>query len=394
MPPRENKAPRAKADTAGTIENIRLVRTGVLCNGELATYGKAKSHNPRNNAPTLLPDDLDEVSDALFALNDLQLRRHAPVHALSLAYTLQSLLHAAPESVQSKVAILGPTLSDELFGDSYQDSESLISTKSRTAGSKRTRGLWGRIRQKEFVFWPVQTDAGIWSTIILHLGISEHGVDFDKVAEFAVVDASHGPEAQIRITCVVSRLRQFFCGGDVDWRPARQHEIWVPPQLEEWESGIRCFELIRQLLRRVTDVSCSNQSFDWDRDFSPPTSGWLNVDFIRHEMMGMALERCNTILNYSCRYALEPILEVRLEEDINLSPDCLAPLNDTYAYIPGTEVTASHEEQIFNNGGGSSKVSSENMSFDHTETIGAMGAVDFFSDEDKPELKRVERMRN
>lgn len=62
--------------------------------------------------------------------------------------------------------------------------------------------------------------------------------------------------------------------------------------------------------------------------------------------------------------------------------------------IPGTEVTASHEEQIFNNGGGSSKVSSENISFDHTNTIGAMGAVGFFPDEDKPELKRLKRMRN
>lgn len=290
----------------------------VLCNGELATYSKAKSHNPRNNAPNSLPEDLDEVSDALFALNDLQLRRHAPVHPLSLAYALQSLLCSAPDYVQAQVMIPGPTLSDELFG-STEDFEALT---SRKRDSPTAQVFWEHMRQKEFVLWPVQSDAGIWSTIILHLGMSKDA-DFDTVTDCAVVDASSA-EREAR---VVSRLGQLLDSGDMDFHSAKQHHIWVPPQADEdsWESGIRCFELIRQLVSRLTDGFCNNQSFEWDQAFGPPTRGWLNVDFIRHEMMGMALERCNTILNYSCRYALEPIMDIRLEDGINLAPNCLAP---------------------------------------------------------------------
>ncbi|ETS88264.1 hypothetical protein PFICI_02092 [Pestalotiopsis fici W106-1] len=373
MSPKENKAPRAKADTAGTVENIRLVRTGVLCNGELATYSKAKSHNPRNNAPNLLPNDIDEVSDALFGLNDLQLRRHAPVHPLSLAYVLQSLLHAAPESVQAKVIIPGPTLSDELFGNtSQEDFEIHISKKSRTAGSQKAKDFWESVRQKEFIFWPVQSDAGVWSTLVLHLCISDEGIDYDTVTDFAVVDASRSAEGQERVSRVASRVGQLFGCGDVNWRSARQHEIWVPPQLEDWEAGIRCFELIRQLLCRVTDGFCNDRAFDWDRDFGPPTSGWLNVDFIRHEMIGMAQERCNTILNYSCRYALEPILEIRLEEDINLPPGCLAPIDDVkHAYIPGTEVAVTYDDQNPENDSEDNEMLSEEMSLNRADTNSA-----------------------
>ncbi|KAK6217731.1 putative NRPS-like protein biosynthetic cluster [Pestalotiopsis sp. IQ-011] len=227
--------------------------------------------------------------------------------------------------------IPGPTLSDELFG-STEDVEALT---SRKRDSPTAQVFWEHVRQKEFVLWPVQSDAGIWSTIILHLGMSKDA-DFDTVTDFAVVDASSA-EKEAR---VVSRLGQLLDSGDMDFHLAQQQHIWVPPQADEdsWESGIRCFELIRQLVSRLTDGFCNNQSFEWDQAFGPPTRGWLNVDFIRHEMMGMALERCNTILNYSCRYALEPIMDIRLEDGINLAPDCLAQTAVKHAYIPGTDI--------------------------------------------------------
>ncbi|KAK6070868.1 hypothetical protein SCUP234_09957 [Seiridium cupressi] len=339
MPSKEDKAPRAKAGTAGITEDIKLVRTGVLCNGELATYSTGKSHNPRNNAPNSLPVDLNEVADALYALNDLQLKRDEPIHPLSLTYALRSLFHNLPDPVQSQISIPNASLFGELFGEaSTEQFEALIAKKSLARGSATGREFWHKIRQKEYVFWPIYTSTGYWSTVIVHLERSDLAGEFDTVTDFALVDASRHRANIMQSQRASARVRQLLGSGGMELKSSAERQIWVPVQGDTWESGIRSFQLIRQLVLRVTDNVCNGLCFQDSHFFSTPTSGWLDVDFVRHEMIGMILERCNHILDYSCRYALEPIQDIRLEGKGQSSPDCLAPRdNGKMAYVPKTD---------------------------------------------------------
>ncbi|KAH8197619.1 hypothetical protein TruAng_008203 [Truncatella angustata] len=311
---------------ADAIEGLK----SVLCNGELATYGKIRSHNPRNNAPNSLPKNLNEVSDALYALNDLQLERAEPIHPLSLTHALQSVLRSVPESVQSRISIPNATLTDKLFGETSTDEfETVVAKNLRSE-------FWQKVRQKEYLFWPVYTGPIHWATIVMRLENSGKSAEFDVVTNYAVVDAERDSD----INRVLSRVRDLFNRAGITFKPDTERHIWVPPQVtgSTWESGLRSFQLIRQLIYRVTDDFCSGSSFSDARFFDTPTNGWLNVDFVRHEMIGLALERCNDILGYSCRYALEPIQNIRLEGRGNCSPDCLEPQNDgKLAYIPGTK---------------------------------------------------------
>jgi hypothetical protein len=191
------------------------------------------------------------------------------------------------------------------------------------------RNYWKRVRQHEYFIWPVLAGPEDWVTLVMRLGGSDNSDTPDTVTHFAVVDPSCGSTAQQRVERVMQRVQELFAHGNIAFEPGALRYIWVPPQSEDsaWESGIRAFQLVRQLLQRITDSVCT-ASFDADHFFDTPTSGWLNVDFIRHEMIGMVQEHCNSTLDYACRYALEPILEIRQKEGGVFPPSCLAPIDD------------------------------------------------------------------
>jgi hypothetical protein len=93
-------------------------RLPVLCNGELATYRPGnRCHIPTKASPNSLPSDLNDISDHLYALNDLQLKRDQRIDPLSLRCALRSLFLSLPREAQQKVLIFSGTHSDALFGD-------------------------------------------------------------------------------------------------------------------------------------------------------------------------------------------------------------------------------------------------------------------------------------
>lgn len=327
------------------------------------------------SSPNSLPSDLNEVSDHLYALNDLQQKRDQPVDPSSLRFALRSLFLSLPKQVQSQISIPSATQSDALFGDNDLTLfRSLLSRHyagepGQQAGHEEQHSYWRKIRQREYFFWPVLADQRGWLTIIMRLESSCRSKEFDTVAAFAIVDSCSDPAAQRRITRVEQRIRELFACGNITFKSDAARKIWVPPQPEDsaWESGIRSFQLIRQLFQRITDNFCTHTPPSDDHLFNVPTSGWLNVDFIRHEMIGsnahplrvvlipgsrgvlfslggsdfgttilasltsvveVVQEQCNSALDFACRYALEPILEIRLQEEGTFPPNCLAPIDD------------------------------------------------------------------
>ncbi|KAI1841133.1 hypothetical protein JX266_012668 [Neoarthrinium moseri] len=218
----------------------------------------------------------------------------------------------------------------------------------------------------------------------MHLAKSAGSDDYDTVTEFAIVDSSRHPDSTARIQHAESRLRLIFGLGDIHFKSNARRQIWVPPQDEgkPWESGIRCFQLIRQLLFRVTDLFCTQTPFDGDQFFATAISGWINVDFIRHEMIGMLQERCNAVLDYSCRYALEPIQDLRLTAELEgiFPPNSLAPIFEGIpAYEPNTNKTVHTDVDVEDSLGNDDNLyasdSEDNLSEESGDEVANTGAI-------------------
>ncbi|KAK7937215.1 uncharacterized protein PG986_014083 [Apiospora aurea] len=419
MPPR-----KSLAATAGQVNDIKLVRTSVLCNGDLATYPPparrhssvpfvGKTHIPgagrighRQNYTHRLPDDLSaKIEDELYALNLLQLTRDYPLSPYCLKYPLDFLLESLPDEVRGRVVVLlEPStyaeMEGKLFGEdegAFREAlEDLEMQPPRQRTPKRQRkvrfldgdgdddteeendddedgerdeeeeekeeeeeeeeeyeqypAFFHDIRDHgEYVFWPVDTGGHQWFLCVLHLKRSPEtwfrGAVYDQVTDFAVVDpewssdsdGSSGvsAESKERVQRVTERLVKIFEVGGIEIVPAKmRREIWVapstvlppavpppaaaapglsgvniqqPPSSPHWESGVRCFHLVRELLQRATAYACPGAAEYEDERFFEAGSGWVDVDAVRHEMVGMALQQCNAALGYACRYYLAPI---------------------------------------------------------------------------------------
>lgn len=209
-------------------------------------------------------------------------------------------------------------------------------------------------RHGEYVFWPVDAGGHQWLLCVLHLQRSWSRGPYETVTDFAVVDPewsrdgsgdadSISAPSRERVRRVTQRLVRVFRAGGIEIDPYHaQRQIWVapstapPPQpvhAEEeeeeedgggggggahqphqgpapsprWESGVRCFQLARELLGRVAAYACPGAPGFEDERFFGPGAGWVDADAVRHEMVGMALQRCNAALGYACRYYLAPI---------------------------------------------------------------------------------------
>lgn len=232
----------------------------------------------------------------------------------------------------------------------------------------------------EYVFWPVDTGDHQWLLCVLHLRRSPatcfRRAAYDQVTDFAVVDPEWGgdndcgsagggdirAQSQDRVKRVTERLVKIFRRGGIEIDPPRtQRQLWAAPSTicpvpvpvqtaaaavpaigrrnggnasspqppsppspssisffsPRWESGVRCFQLTRELLRRVTGYACPGAAGYDDERFFEGTSGWVDADAVRHEMVGMALQRCNAALGYACRYYLAPIDTLVLVGDID-----------------------------------------------------------------------------
>ncbi|KAK8123309.1 hypothetical protein PG999_003227 [Apiospora kogelbergensis] len=420
--------PRKVAPTAGQIDDIKLVRTSVLCNGDLATYAPqarrgsvafmGKSHIP-SSATTAraghaarhyvrrLPADLSSrIEDELYALNLLQLTRDYPLGPHCLRYPLDFLLDSLPDEVRRSVVIpLDPATSDalevKLFGAeeaAFAEALDYLQQQPRrpkTPQQQRRRRLLadGVVEDEEdeehdageedddededgdkypeffrdvrdhgeYVFWPVDTGDHQWLLCVLHLRRSPatcfRRAAYDQVTDFAVVDPEWGgdndcgsagggdirAQSQDRVKRVTERLVKIFRRGGIEIDPPRtQRQLWaapsticpVPVPVQTAAAAVPAIGCRNggnalspqppsppspssiSFFLRAGSPACGAAGYD-DERFFEGTSGWVDADAVRHEMVGMALQRCNAALGYACRYYLAPIDTLVLVGDID-----------------------------------------------------------------------------
>ncbi|KAI0101491.1 hypothetical protein GGR51DRAFT_574898 [Nemania sp. FL0031] len=315
-------------------------------------------------ASRFVPDP-EETENDLYALNSLQLRRGWPLEQLSVQIPIEYLRDNLPPGARDLVGIA-------ICGTPYVFNCTEENLARRTYKMyNRWQAFWDIFRTSEYVIWPIEAERGYFVTAIFHMekGLmddpdfdTDENVDTDVpqvqnprfgiVGAWSVVDAQRGVVAQERVTRVRDRIRRALEIQRIVFNPQSYQEHtaengeqwslpWVPPPNADdgWSSGIRSFALVRQLIQRILDSYCRGQGFN-DAFFVQPTCGWLNVDQVRHEMMGICAINVMEDMEWNARLAVECLPRITTIEGIpSFKASALAPVDtDKRAYVPESDV--------------------------------------------------------
>ncbi|KAI5923571.1 hypothetical protein F4810DRAFT_720149 [Camillea tinctor] len=406
MPPR--KRPRNQDASYGTVTSPVFSRASVLDNGLIGE----KPANKRSLTQERGYPPPDEAAEDLYALNSLQLRRDRPIEPGSLIYPVFYLLDSLPRALKRRVRTWQPGI-EEVFNCPQSDFQV-------NAGKEywSTRTFWNAVKSSEYFIWPIQAEIGRYVTAIFHLRkglVNDPNFDPDDseasndgakdvpqvmsdeyfiIDAWSVVDAVRSNEAIQRVNRVRNRLQQLFKPEGIVFRPGsyQKHKTaterwslpWVPPQTDDWSSGLRSFALIRQILQRIIDFYCTETAHN-NSLFNEPTSGWLNVDQVRHEMMGYCAMNCIEDMDYNARIAIEAIDEINSIAGIRrIAARRLAPNNNNKsAWVPHSDkngvpkkptVVNSNVVNIANSGAGQSSPASSPPQSSHASTPSGAGS--------------------
>ncbi|KAI0096905.1 hypothetical protein GGR51DRAFT_566888 [Nemania sp. FL0031] len=310
-------------------------RTGMNRTNILESYtGTIRIGNrwPRKNqykGPPDLPSNFQyskRVDRCLDSLQVLQFKRNQYLLGETLAVPLQFLHDSLPYMVQRDVNIFRPIHEDiwttpfNLEGIDDSDMQEFIELNAPL--------LSGR----QYQFWPIDMNQnGVdgelphWGLIVLHLVHAYvEGIDdpmasnddellgpYNYLESFAVITPDHGSKARALEDDVANTLLTILPRMGIDVVNAPQ--ITPPSNREHWSSGIRVFEMIRIWLERITKSYCENPHWHDGEGFWVPHSGWINVDAVRVNMIGMAAEMINRSMNNTTRIAIEPILDYEMQ---------------------------------------------------------------------------------
>ncbi|KAI0528342.1 hypothetical protein GGR58DRAFT_509607 [Xylaria digitata] len=336
-------------------------RGTILDNGLIGE--KPQSRVPLEASKTV-PDPAETEND-LYALNSLQLRRGWPLEPLSVQIPMEYLRDNLPPGCREMVgiAMCGSTY---IFNCDDED----LDRRIRKMYDK-WQEFWDIFRTSEYVFWPIETKKGYFVIASFHMQkgfMDDPNFDSDGdpaadipqvpnpqfgiVEAWSVVDGQRGPVGVDRVKRVKRRIRRIFAaeGIQINRQSFMRHrgnngerwnQPWVPPHDdgEGWSSGIRSFAIVRQLLQRVLDIYCCQGDYK-DDFFREPCCGWLNVDQVRHEMMGICAINVMEDMDWNARLAIECIQSITTVEGLPpFKAKFLAPYdNDKRAYIPETDV--------------------------------------------------------
>ncbi|KAK5634061.1 hypothetical protein RRF57_009775 [Xylaria bambusicola] len=362
MPPRRPFRARPYQPDVGRPDFPVFSRATILDNGLIGEKPRGKA---QLEASRHIPSPREAEND-VYALNSLQLRREWALEPLSVQIPIEYLRDNLPPDARKLVGIA-------ICGSPY------IFSCNHDVIDRRTRKLyrvwpefWETFRTSEYVFWPIEVTKGYFVTAVFHM---EKGVmidpDYDPendpfdsppivpspeysvIGAWSIVDGQRSEEAQERLEhvriCIEDILEWEGITFDDDafmvheGRDGEQwNEPWVPPPNpgeEEWSSGIRAFALVRQLIQRVLDTYCSQGEYS-EAFFRQPTCGWINVDQVRYEMMGICAINSIEDMNWNARLAVECIESITtLEGHEPFRAGLLAPSNEEKeAYIPESDI--------------------------------------------------------
>ncbi|KAJ3566854.1 hypothetical protein NPX13_g6979 [Xylaria arbuscula] len=361
MPPRRPFKPRPYQPSVGRPDVPCFSRGTILDNGLIGEKPRGKG---QLEASKRMPDPAEAEND-LYTLNSLQLRRGWPLEPLSVQIPMEYLRDNLPPDAQKLlgIAICGSTY---IFNCDEGNVDRRIGKMFR-----RWPEFWDIFRTSEYVFWPIEAAKGYFVTAIFHMEKGQmddpdYDLDYELfedppqvpnpqytiVGAWSVIDGQRGVEAQDQLERVKDRIERIFTAEGIVFRPKSfmQHvgkngekwnEPWVPPPSldEDWSSGIRSFALVRQLIQRVLDTYCCQGHYD-DDFFRKPTCGWINVDQVRYEMMGICAINVIEDMDWNGRLAVECIQRITTVEGVEpFRARSLAPYNDDKeAYIPESDV--------------------------------------------------------
>ncbi|KAH9889588.1 hypothetical protein F4778DRAFT_381318 [Xylariomycetidae sp. FL2044] len=351
MPPR--RRPKPFQSVRGETDLPVFARASILGNGMIENKPNSKAE--LTEALGFMPPH--NATDNLYALNGLQLKRDRPLEGHQLKYPLEWIYqNYLPKEVRERIFLGQNPGEPEVFGsddehfaqvsvDFYQDNDS----------------FWEDLTGAEYCLWPIEAEDSKWVTAIMHL--TEGTIDdpdfeedpedpgrvpprvaagYNNVVEhWSVVDPERSPEARARVARVRDRIERIFdlrgiyfradsyrqSGSDDDDPDERLPLPWVPPQTDGWSSGLRCFVLIRQMFQRITDFFCKDVGYD--ETFWDATSGWLDADQARHEMMGICAIACMDDMNWQARIAVEMIGTIQGVREL--------PVFETSSFRPSDE---------------------------------------------------------
>ncbi|KAI0910866.1 hypothetical protein F4823DRAFT_637315 [Ustulina deusta] len=358
--PRKSFKPRQSQPNVGTLDAPIFGRGTILDNGLIGEkpFSKKSLETSRR-----VPDPAVTEND-LYALNSLQLRRDWPLEPLSVQIPMEYLYDNLPPDARELVGI-AMCGSPYVFNCLEEDEERRI---RKMYG--KWPDFWDIFRTSEYVFWPIEAEKGHFVTAVFHMErnlIDDPDIDsdgdpdgtipqmlnpqFGLVGAWSVVDGQRGADGWNRLVRVRRRVLRILALEGLLFGPdsfkqhrgeggGRWNEPWVPRTGpgEDWSSGIRSFALVRQLIQRVLDIYCSEGQYN-DDFFHQPTCGWLNVDQVRHEMMGICATNVLEDMNWNARLAVECIQRITTVEGIpTFEAGLLAPYDDDKeTYLPESD---------------------------------------------------------
>jgi len=334
----------------GTAEVPIYTRATILDNGLIGAKPANKTGIERNAD---IPDPTSTADD-LYALNCLQLFREMPLEPMSVQIPMENVIDNLPKPLHLRVRI-APAGGTDVFGADVEGIDTVI--KQTYENYDR---LWNMFAACEYIFWPIEVATGHFVTAIFHLRQS------NVVESWSVVEPQRGEKGLKTVARVASVIQKMFAMKNIvvetdSYRDDSHKDPeegfrpwslpWVPPadygedDSQVWHSGIRSFALVRQLIWRVLDKYCKKEEHD-ESFWTEPTCGWLNIDQVRHDMMGICA--VNTIYNmkWYARLAVECIERISTVEGVEtFEASALAPVEEgKFTYLPGADEDTTIED--------------------------------------------------
>lgn len=236
------------------------------------------------------------ASQALAAMNHLQLSRETPLCGNDITWPVEYLYDYLPIEAKDLVEWLMP-LGPQVF--SVADEDAVKFFKEKLSRKEDMDVFFGGIRSHEYLFLPSEFEGGHFVTFVAHLTRSCQNDEgpYDTVDECAIINPMPKDRQNENLSDefqgqlddhVYARLAILLGLGNIQFTAeTRRREVWVAPQVEEWCSGLRCFAAVRQFFERIVSSACAGRRYDPDA-FWAPMSGWVCPDQVRDDMTAAA----------------------------------------------------------------------------------------------------------
>ncbi|KAI1122079.1 hypothetical protein F5Y10DRAFT_287564 [Nemania abortiva] len=321
-----------------TNEMTGMVRTNVLegISGTIRIGNRWPRKN-QNKGPPDLPDDFrfsERVQRCLDALQVLQFKRNQYLLGETLAVPLQFLHDSLPYMVQRDVNILQP-IHEDIWTTPFEEDED---GRGGPEVEEFVLKNWPMLSGRRYQFWPVDInregrDGNLphWGLIVLQLKHVPNPQDdprelweendefvgpFNYLSSYAVITPDHGSKARALENDIANMLLKVLPLMGVGVGPEstlNAPQITPKGNREHWSSGLRVFEMIRIWLERISELYCYNPHGHDPIRFWAALPGWINVDAIRSNMIGLSAEMVNRSMNNTTRIAIEPMMDYEMQ---------------------------------------------------------------------------------